>query len=156
MLESLGTSSEAPSSRGSGFSLVCRFHRYWGHSSKSTVQPKMESYFQDGACSVSSFTMVVLVGMGLVIPGTISQGLFGGTAGMGQEPGVSWGSLRGLVRMPVPFSHPHYQGGGGMQKWWFLVPLRERHSQNFSSFTDVCTCPRVNIWISFTCSLDVL
>ena len=34
------------------FQLVCRFHRYWAYSSKSTVQPKMESCFQDGACSV--------------------------------------------------------------------------------------------------------
>ena len=32
--------------------LVCRFHRYWAHSSKSTVWPKMESIFQDGACSL--------------------------------------------------------------------------------------------------------
>ena len=28
------------------------FHRYWAYSSKSTVRPKMESCFQDGACSV--------------------------------------------------------------------------------------------------------
>ena len=34
------------------FQLVCRFHRYWAYSSKSTVQPKMESCFQGGACSV--------------------------------------------------------------------------------------------------------
>ena len=34
------------------FQLVCRFRRYWAYSSKSTVQPKMESCFQDGACSV--------------------------------------------------------------------------------------------------------
>ena len=33
------------------FQLVCR-NRYWAYSSKSTVQPKMESCFQDGACSV--------------------------------------------------------------------------------------------------------
>ena len=38
--------------RGSGFPLVCRFHRYWAYSSKSTVQPNMESCFQGGACSV--------------------------------------------------------------------------------------------------------
>ena len=37
------------------FQLVCCFHRYWAYSSKSTVQPRMESCFQDGACSVSSF-----------------------------------------------------------------------------------------------------
>ena len=35
--------------------LICRFHRYWVDSSKSTVQPKMESCLQDRACSVSSF-----------------------------------------------------------------------------------------------------
>ena len=34
------------------FQLVCHFQRYWAYSSKSTVQPKMESCFQDGACSV--------------------------------------------------------------------------------------------------------
>ena len=34
------------------FQLVFRFHKYWAHSSKSTVRPKMESCFQDGACSV--------------------------------------------------------------------------------------------------------
>ena len=34
------------------FQLVCRFHKYWAYSSKSTVQPKMESCFRDGACSV--------------------------------------------------------------------------------------------------------
>ena len=45
--ESLGTSAEAPSSRGSGFPLICHFHRYWAYSSKSTVRPKMESCFQD-------------------------------------------------------------------------------------------------------------
>ena len=35
------------------FQLVCCFHRYGTYSSKSTVRPKMESCFQDGACSVS-------------------------------------------------------------------------------------------------------
>ena len=39
-------------SRGLVFQLVCRFHRYWAYSSKSTVQPKMESCFQERACSV--------------------------------------------------------------------------------------------------------
>ena len=39
--------------RGMVFQLVCCFHRYWAYSSKSTVQPKMESCFQDRACSVS-------------------------------------------------------------------------------------------------------
>ena len=34
------------------FQLVSLFYRYWASSSKSTVWPKMESYFQDGACSV--------------------------------------------------------------------------------------------------------
>ena len=34
------------------FQLVCRFPRYWAYGSKSIVQPKMESGFQDGACSV--------------------------------------------------------------------------------------------------------
>ena len=33
--------------------MICRFHRYWAYSSKSTVWPKMESCFQDGACSFS-------------------------------------------------------------------------------------------------------
>ena len=32
--------------------MACCFHRYWAYSSKSTVRPKMESCFQDGACSV--------------------------------------------------------------------------------------------------------
>ena len=39
------------------FQLVCCFHRYWANSSKSTVQLKMESCFQDRACSVSSFNI---------------------------------------------------------------------------------------------------
>ena len=39
-------------SRGLVFQLVCRVHRYWAYSSKSTVRPKTESCFQDGACSV--------------------------------------------------------------------------------------------------------
>ena len=38
------------------FQLIYRFHRYWAYSSKSAVWPKMESCFQDRACSVSSFT----------------------------------------------------------------------------------------------------
>ena len=37
------------------FHLVC-FHRYWACGSKFTVWPMMESCFQNGACSVSSFT----------------------------------------------------------------------------------------------------
>ena len=45
-------SSGALPSRGLVFQLVCHFHRYWAYSSKSTVWPKMESCFQDGACSV--------------------------------------------------------------------------------------------------------
>ena len=52
---------ESPGAPPSGdlvFQLVCLFHRYWASSSKSTVRPKMESCFQDGACSVSSFTWV--------------------------------------------------------------------------------------------------
>ena len=54
-MESLGTSPGAlPSGggRGSGFPVGNRFHRYWANSSKSTVWPKMEFCFQDGACSV--------------------------------------------------------------------------------------------------------
>ena len=50
---------ESPGALPSGglvFQLVCRFHRYGAYSSKSTVQPKTESCFQDGACSASSFT----------------------------------------------------------------------------------------------------
>ena len=44
------------------FQLVCCFHRYWAYSSKSTVWPKMESSFQDGAVlSVSSFTSKVML-----------------------------------------------------------------------------------------------
>ena len=39
------------------FELVSRFHRYWAYSSESTVRPKLESCFQEGAClSVFSFT----------------------------------------------------------------------------------------------------
>ena len=34
------------------FPLICCFHRSWAYSSKSTVRPKMESCFQDGACFV--------------------------------------------------------------------------------------------------------
>ena len=49
-------SPEALPSGGLVFQLVCHFHRYWAYSSKSRVSPKMESCFQDGACSVSSFT----------------------------------------------------------------------------------------------------
>jgi len=67
--------------------------------------------------SVSSFTMVVLVGMGLAVPGHSFSGPPWRDSWYG--PGV-WsvlGSLRRLVRMPVPFSHPHYQGGGGKRKW---------------------------------------
>ena len=37
------------------FQFVC-FHRYWACGSKFTVWPMMESCFQNGACSVSSFT----------------------------------------------------------------------------------------------------
>ena len=38
--------------RGLVSQLVSHFHRFWAYSSESTVQPKMESCFQDGACSV--------------------------------------------------------------------------------------------------------
>ena len=51
-MESLGTSPGALSSTGLVFQLVSCFHRYWAYGSKSTVRPKMESCFQDGACSV--------------------------------------------------------------------------------------------------------
>ena len=51
-MESLGASPGALPSRGLVLQLVCCFHRYWAYSSNSTVQPKMESCFQDGACSV--------------------------------------------------------------------------------------------------------
>ena len=44
-------------SRGLVFQLICRFQRYWAYSSKSTVQPTMESCFQDRTCSVSSFRL---------------------------------------------------------------------------------------------------
>jgi len=50
--ESLGMSPGALPARGLFFYLVCHFHRYWAYSSKSTVQPKMESWFQDRTCSV--------------------------------------------------------------------------------------------------------
>ena len=52
MKESLGTSPGALPSGGLVFQLVRRFHRYCEYSSKSTVRPKMESCFQDDACSV--------------------------------------------------------------------------------------------------------
>ena len=48
-------SPQGSSFREPGFPVVCHFQRYWADSSKSTVQPKMESCFQDRACSVSSF-----------------------------------------------------------------------------------------------------
>ena len=48
-------SPQGSSFRDPGFPVVCHFQRYWADSSKSTVQPKMESCFQDRACSVSSF-----------------------------------------------------------------------------------------------------
>ena len=50
--ESLGTNHGALPSRDLVFQLVCRFHRYGGQNSMSTVLPKKESCFQDGACSV--------------------------------------------------------------------------------------------------------
>ena len=43
MIESPG----ALPARGLVFQLVCHFHRYWAYSSKSTVQPKMESRPQE-------------------------------------------------------------------------------------------------------------
>ena len=52
-------SPQALPSRGLVFQLVYHFHRYWAYSSKSTVRPKMESCFQDRACSVSSFISIV-------------------------------------------------------------------------------------------------
>ena len=51
-MESLGTNTGALPSGGLVFQLVHRFHRYWAYRSKSTVQPKIEFCFQDGACSV--------------------------------------------------------------------------------------------------------
>jgi len=54
-VESLGRSPGALPSGGLVFQLVCRFHRYWAYSSKSTFWPKMESCFQDRACSVYFF-----------------------------------------------------------------------------------------------------
>ena len=50
-MESLGTSLGLFHPGGLVFQLVCLFHRYWAYSSKFTVRPKMESCFQDGACS---------------------------------------------------------------------------------------------------------
>ena len=47
-------------SRGLFFQLVCCFHRYLAHSSKSIVRTKTESCFQDRACSVSSFNSFFL------------------------------------------------------------------------------------------------
>ena len=57
-MESLGTSPGALPFRGLVFQLVCHFHRYGAYSSKSTLHPKTESCFQDGACSVSSFKSI--------------------------------------------------------------------------------------------------
>ena len=54
---------ESPGALPSGglvFQLVCRFHKYWAYSSKSTVRPKMEYCFQDRACSVSSFSYRII------------------------------------------------------------------------------------------------
>ena len=58
-------------SRGLVFQLVCPFHRYWAFSSKSMVQPKMESCFQDRACSVcfllqSLFLMLLTHSMSII------------------------------------------------------------------------------------------
>ena len=57
--------------RGLVFQLVCRFHRYWAYSSKSTVQPKRESCFQDRACSVSS---IKISGLSKVYTGLHNMG----------------------------------------------------------------------------------
>ena len=53
-MESLGMSPGALPWRGgrSGFPVGISFSWYWAYSSKSTVWPKMETCFQDGACSV--------------------------------------------------------------------------------------------------------
>ena len=40
------------------FQLLCSSHRYWAYGSKSTVWPKVESCFQDRACSVSSINII--------------------------------------------------------------------------------------------------
>ena len=53
---------------GPGFQLVSCFHRYWASSSKSTVRPRMESCFQDRACSVSSLMTIRICDAFLSLP----------------------------------------------------------------------------------------
>ena len=43
-------------SAGLVFQLVCRLHRSWAYSSKSTVRSKIESCFPDRGCSASSLS----------------------------------------------------------------------------------------------------
>ena len=74
MKESLGTSPGALPSRGLVFQLVCRFHRYCEYSSKSTVRPKMESCFQDDACSVC-FLLHTFIKPSIKVPYSVSLGL---------------------------------------------------------------------------------
>ena len=64
-MEYLGTSPGALPSRDLVSQLVCCLHRYQAYNSNSTVWPKMESCFQDGACSVSSFNFTCLMDMNL-------------------------------------------------------------------------------------------
>ena len=99
-MESLGTSPGALPSGGGGwglvFQLVCRFHRYWAYSSKSTVWPKTESCFQDGACSVCFL---------LQDKNTLS-GPRTGPPLCNRKTSVSFYWFPWLARPAVPTSHP--------------------------------------------------
>ena len=99
---------ESPGALPSGglvFQLACRFHRCWAYSSKSTVRPKLESCFQDRACSVSSFNPTI---SSSVIPFSCLQSFPSGASS--KESACQRGDTRDASSIPcIPF-HPRGWG----------------------------------------------
>ena len=117
------------------FQLICHFHRSWAYSSKSTVWPKMESCFQDRACSVSSVNSTLYfhenasIFLQVSIFASMSQGFPGGSEGkqstcdagdLGSIPGLGR-SPGGVHGNPLQFSsleNPHGQRSlAGYSPW---------------------------------------
>ena len=97
-------------SRGLVFKLVCRFHQYWAYSSKSTVWPKMESCFQDRACSVSSFNLTI---SSSVNPFSCLQSFPSGASS--EESPCQWGDTRDAISIPGSGRSPGVGNGTPLQ-----------------------------------------
>ena len=144
-MENLGTSLETLPWGGGGelvFQLLCCFRRYWAYSSKSTVWPKMEPCFQDGACSVCFLLQLHSLGKNVQLE--VKQRLlikrFWKTWQRRQSPNVGWleMSWEGILARSTAPPTFFFCSGNSVGKGWKSTALAWEKQPGVCFSKNVC------------------